>query len=225
MFWGLLQKNSEMTIAYDTTLEGWATALELRDFETGGHTYRVSDLTVNIASLMDIEAEELPHVYRGAILHDIGKLAIPDRILLKPGPLDKEERTYMEHHPQFAFEMLEDIDFLQPAIDIPYCHHEKWDGSGYPRGLKGEDIPLPARIFAVVDVFDALISDRPYRESWPLGKVLEHIKRGSGTHFDPEVVKVFLKYFQKYSGQVIKVIKPKKPNMIKIMLNTDIHLC
>ena len=201
MFWGLLQKNSEMTIAYDTTLEGWATALELRDFETGGHTYRVSDLTVNIASLMGIEAEELSHVYRGAILHDIGKLAIPDRILLKPGPLDEEERAYMQRHPEFAYEMLEDIDFLRKAIDIPYYHHEKWDGTGYPRGLAGEDIPLPARIFAVVDVFDALISDRPYRKGWPVEKALDYIRMDSGIHFDPEVVKVFIDYFKNIAGK------------------------
>jgi HD-GYP domain-containing protein (c-di-GMP phosphodiesterase class II) len=141
---------------------------------------------------VDIEADELEHVYRGALLHDIGKMGIPDRILRKPGPLTGEEWEIMHRHPVYAYQWLSPIRYLRLALDIPYCHHEKWDGTGYPRGLKGEEIPLAARIFAVVDVWDALCSDRPYRKAWPEKKALEHIREQSGTHFDPQVVELFL---------------------------------
>jgi HD-GYP domain-containing protein (c-di-GMP phosphodiesterase class II) len=150
-------------------------------------------MTMQLARSLGIGEAELVHVRRGALLHDIGKMGVPDSILLKPDKLSDEEWVIMRRHPQFAFDMLSPIAYLRPALDIPFGHHEKWDGTGYPRGLKGEQIPLAARLFAVVDVWDALQSDRPYRKAWPEEKVLEHIKAGSGTHFDPEVVKVFLK--------------------------------
>jgi HD-GYP domain-containing protein (c-di-GMP phosphodiesterase class II) len=136
--------------------------------------------------------EQLVHVRRGALLHDIGKMGVPDRILLKPGPLTDDEWTIMRQHPSFAYEMLAPIQYLRPALDIPYCHHEKWDGSGYPRGLKGEQIPLAARMFAVVDVWDALRSDRPYRRAWPVDRVREHIRDHAGSHFDPAAMAAFL---------------------------------
>jgi len=141
---------------------------------------------------MGVADAALVHVRRGALLHDMGKLGIPDHILQKPGKLTDEEWELMRQHPRYAFEMLHSVEYLRPALDIPYCHHEKWDGSGYPRGLRGEQIPLGARIFAVVDVWDALTSDRPYREAWPREKALAYIKAEAGTHFDPEVVELFL---------------------------------
>jgi len=154
-------------------------------------------MTVSIARKMNIKNEELPHIRRGALLHDIGKMGVPDSILLKPGKLDEGEWEIMKKHPVYAYEMLAPIDYLRPALDIPYCHHEKWDGSGYPRGLKGKQIPLAARIFAVVDVYDSLTSDKPYRKAWSEEDTLALIKKESGSHFDPEVVKVFLEYIQK----------------------------
>jgi HD-GYP domain-containing protein (c-di-GMP phosphodiesterase class II) len=178
--------------AYDATIEGWSHAMDLRDKETEGHSQRVTELTVRIARAMGVAEEEIMHIRRGALLHDMGKMGIPDHILLKPGPLDPEEWEIMRKHPVYAFEMLSPIAYLRPALDIPYCHHEKWDGSGYPRGIKGDQIPLAARIFAVVDVWDALTSDRPYRPAWPKEKALEHIREGVGGHFDPRVVEVFL---------------------------------
>jgi len=187
----LKEANFELTRAYNKTLEGWAKALELRDQETEGHTRRVTEMTVKLAEVMHIPGDELVHIHRGAMLHDIGKMGIPDAILLKPGKLTPEEWIIMRMHPVYAYEMLSPIDFLKPALDIPYCHHERWDGSGYPRGLKGEEIPLSARIFSVVDVWDALFSDRPYRLAWPADKVWEHIRSLSGVHFDPQVVKGF----------------------------------
>ncbi|NJN44346.1 MAG: HD domain-containing protein [Anaerolineae bacterium] len=167
LFNDLQRTNFELAQAYDITLEGWARALELRDQETEGHTRRVTELTVRLAKAMGYEGEELNHVRRGALLHDIGKMGIPDRILLKPGKLDDHEQETMQKHPVYAFEMLQPIEKLRPALDIPHRHHEKWDGTGYPDGLQGRDIPLAARIFAIVDVWDALRSDRPYRKSWP----------------------------------------------------------
>jgi HD-GYP domain-containing protein (c-di-GMP phosphodiesterase class II) len=149
-------------------------------------------LTQRLAKTMGVEGEQLVHITRGALLHDIGKMAIPDSILLKPGPLTDEERELIKQHPIYAYDMLKRIDFLLPAIDIPYCHHEKWDGSGYPRGLMGEEIPFAARIFPVVDVWDALTSDRPYREGLPQDEVRARIQADSGRHFDPHVVDVFL---------------------------------
>jgi PAS domain S-box-containing protein len=193
LFENLQASNSELVMAYDSTLEGWASALELRDHETGGHTRRSTELTVQLAQAMGVKETDIIHVYRGALLHDIGKMGVPDSIVLKPGPLTDEEWVIMRKHPQFAFDWLSPISFLRQAVDIPYCHHEKWDGSGYPRGLKGDQIPLPARIFAVVDVWDALTSDRPYRPAWPKEKTINHIRQQSGTHFDPKVVETFLR--------------------------------
>ncbi|NJN65530.1 MAG: response regulator [Chloroflexaceae bacterium] len=161
MFAQLQRSNTDLSRAYDATIEGWARALELRDAETEGHCRRVTDLTIQLARRMGFSDEDIVHIRRGAILHDIGKMAIPDAILLKAGPLTREERTVMQQHTVYAYKLLSPIPFLRSALDIPYCHHEKWDGTGYPRGLKGEDIPLTARIFAVVDVWDALRSDRP----------------------------------------------------------------
>ncbi|MFZ5818785.1 MAG: PAS domain S-box protein, partial [Chloroflexota bacterium] len=166
MFDGVQRSNLELFTAYDATIEGWSRAMDLRDRETAGHTQRVTQLSVELAGKMGLERQELLHLRRGALLHDIGKLGVPDHVLLKPGKLTEEEWALMRQHPVFAFEMLRPIQYLQPALDIPYCHHEKWDGSGYPRGLAGEQIPLAARIFAIVDVYDALTTDRPYREAW-----------------------------------------------------------
>ncbi len=188
----LHRSNVELSLAYDTTLEGWSKALDLRDKETEGHTQRVVDMTLRIAQSLGIGDEEIIHIRRGALLHDIGKMGIPDSILLKPGPLSDEEWEIMKRHPVYAYELLFPISHLRPALDIPYSHHERWDGSGYPRGLKGEHIPLAARIFTVVDVWDALTSDRPYRKAWSSKKALDYIRQHSGDHFDPKIVDVFL---------------------------------
>ena len=188
----LNRSNIELTLAYDTTLEGWSHALDLRDKETEGHTQRVVDLTLKIARGLGMSESELIHLRRGALLHDIGKMGIPDEILLKPGSLTIEEWSIMRRHPQLAFELLSPIAHLKPAVDIPYCHHERWDGSGYPRGLKGEQIPLGARIFSVVDVWDALTSDRPYRKAWPAGKAIDYIIEQKGIQFDPKVIDLFV---------------------------------
>ncbi len=177
---------------YDLTLRGWVKALELRDDETEAHSQRVTSLTLQLARAIGVDKEQLIHIWRGALLHDIGKLGIPDHILRKPEPLTAEEQTLMRKHPLYAYEWLSDIPFLHPALDIPTYHHEKWDGSGYPYGLQGEEIPLAARIFAVVDVWDALTHDRPYRGAVPAEQVREHIQKQAGTHFDPSIVQVFL---------------------------------
>ncbi len=192
LFEDLQRSNLELSLAYDDTIEGWAKALDLRDKETEGHSRRVTEMTVRVAQVMGISDAGLVHVRRGALLHDMGKMGIPDNILLKPGPLTDNEWVIMKKHPVYAYEMLSPIEYLRPAIEIPYCHHEKWDGTGYPRGLKGKEIPLPARIFALVDVWDALRSDRPYRLAWTKEKVIKHVKSLAGTHFDPEVVKAFM---------------------------------
>ncbi|MFH2012311.1 MAG: HD domain-containing phosphohydrolase [Pseudomonadota bacterium] len=192
LFNSLQKSNIDLLHAYDDTLEGWSKALDLRDKETEGHSQRVTDMTLRLAGQMGIRNSELVHVRRGALLHDIGKMGIPDPILLKPGALNNEEWEIMHKHPVYACELLTPISYLRPALDIPYCHHEKWDGTGYPRGIKGEQIPLAARIFAVVDVWDALCSERPYRPAWPEEKVREHIKEQNGKHFDPKVVEAFL---------------------------------
>jgi PAS domain S-box-containing protein len=178
--------------AYERTLEGWAKALELRDKETEGHSRRVTETTLGVARAMNVDEEDLIHIRHGALLHDIGKMAIPDEILRKPGTLTEPERQVVMQHPQAAYELLVRIPHLKKALDIPYCHHEKWDGTGYPRGLKGDEIPLAARIFAVVDVWDALSYDRPYRKAWSKEKVSEYISAASGKHFDPKVVTMFL---------------------------------
>ena len=192
IFSALEQSNLELRLAYDATLEGWVKALDLRDHETEGHTQRVTDLTVQLAYRMGIPESEISHIRRGSLLHDIGKIGVPDHILLKPGKLTDEEMEQMKKHPVYAYEWLSPIKYLKPALDIPYCHHEKWDGTGYPRGLVGESIPLSARLFAVVDVWDALTSDRPYRKAWAHDRAYEYIKSESGKHFDPKVVEVFL---------------------------------
>jgi PAS domain S-box-containing protein len=178
--------------AYDTTLEGWAKALELRDKETEGHSRRVTETTLIVARAMGFKEEELVDIRRGSILHDIGKMGIPDEILRKKGRLTNEERTIVEKHPNTAFDLLKQIPYLKKSLEIPYCHHEKWDGTGYPRGLKGDEIPLSARIFAIVDVWDALSSDRPYREAWSQDNVTQYLLNESGKHFDPNIVEVFL---------------------------------
>ncbi len=199
LFTDLQQSNRSLALSYDATIEGWSRALDLRDEETEGHTQRVTELTVNLARIMQIPEEQITHMRRGALLHDIGKMGIPDSILLKPSELTEEETQVMHQHPQYAYDLIAPIRYLQSAMDIPFCHHEKWDGSGYPRGLAGERIPLAARIFSVVDVWDALTSDRPYREAWPEDKALAYIRMNSGTYFDPHVVEVFLKTREKFS--------------------------
>ena len=184
--------SAELEDAYDKTLEGWAHALELRDIETAGHCHRVSEVTMRLARHAGLANGETVDMRRGSLLHDIGKMGIPDSILLKPGKLTDEEFRQMRKHTTYAYDLLAHIPYLQKALDIPYCHHEKWDGTGYPRGLKGVDIPISARIFSVVDVYDALISDRPYREAWPEEQALAYIKERAGTEFDPAVVKAFV---------------------------------
>ncbi len=191
MFEDLQRANLDLTLAYDATIEGWARALELKDGATEGHSQRVTQLTLDLASRLGIDDSDLVHIRRGALLHDIGKMGIPDSILRKPGKLSEEEWNIMRKHPIFARDMLKNISYLQPIVDIPYCHHERWDGNGYPQGLPGPRIPLPARIFSVIDVWDALSSDRPYRGPWPEHEVFKYIKENSGTQFDPRVVEEF----------------------------------
>lgn len=197
----LLYKKAQQSIvdlsrAYEATLEGWSRVLDMRDHITEEHTRRVVELTVALASRMGIPDSDLGHVRRGALMHDIGKMAIPDAVLQKPDALSDAEQKIMQTHPEKARQLLAQIDYLSPAMDIPYCHHEKWDGSGYPCGLKGEEIPLAARIFAVIDVFDALTSDRPYRKAWTKEEALDYIKNQSGKHFYPEAVRVFLEMIE-----------------------------
>lgn len=192
LFTNLQRSNLELSLAYDATIEGWSRALDMRDTVTEGHTKRVTDMALNLARIMGMSESDLVHMRRGILLHDMGKMGIPDAILMKPASLTKEEWKVMHMHPQYAFEMLAPIAYLRPALDIPGCHHEKWDGTGYPRGLKGEQIPLAARIFAVVDVFDALTSDRPYRKAWTRAKALQYILDEKGKFFDPRVVDVFM---------------------------------
>jgi len=193
LFESLEKANVELVMAYDATIEGWSQALELRDQETQGHSARVLELTLHLAAAMNLSDKETQDMRRGVLLHDIGKMGIPDAILHKPGPLTDEEWETMRKHPQHAYDMLAPIVYLRNSLDIPYCHHEKWDGTGYPRRLKGETIPLAARIFSVVDVYDALTSDRPYRSAWSKEKTIEYILEQSGKHFDPHIVDVFLR--------------------------------
>jgi PAS domain S-box-containing protein/putative nucleotidyltransferase with HDIG domain len=197
LFEALQLANTELTLAYDTTLEGWSRALDMRDEETEGHSLRVTDLTVRLAEAMGIPKGDFVHIRRGALLHDIGKMGIPDHILLKPGALTEDEWQIMSQHPLLAYQLLSPITFLRAALNIPYCHHEKWDGSGYPRGLRGADIPIEARIFAVVDVWDALCSDRPYRRAWKKDDALDYIRAQAEHHFDPRVIAVFLELLSK----------------------------
>lgn len=193
LFNNLQRSNAELASAYENTLEGWSHALDLRDKETEGHTQRVTEMTIELAQCADVSEKDLVHIRRGALLHDIGKMGVPDSILLKPEPLSEEEWIIMRKHPQYALDLLSPIPYLRPALDIPYCHHEKWDGTGYPRELKGEQIPFAARLFAIVDIWDALTSDRPYRAAWSKEKAREHLKLLSGTHLDPSVVDLFLR--------------------------------
>jgi PAS domain S-box-containing protein len=195
LFEDLQRTNVELTMAYDATLEGWSRALDLRNRETEGHSRRVTEATLRLARILGMPEPELVFARRGGLLHDIGELAVPDRILLKPGALDEHERVILRRHPVSAFEWLSPIAFLRPSLDIPYCHHERWDGSGYPRGLKEEQIPLSARIFAVADNWDALRSDRPYRKAWPDARVSEHLKSLAGSFFDPSILKAFMELY------------------------------
>jgi len=192
MFEQLQRSHGEIIHAYDMTIEGWSRALDIRDNETHGHSQRVAALTIMTAEILGINGKELVNVRRGALLHDIGKLGVPDSILLKPGRLTDEEMAVMKRHPTIAYDILSPIPFLQDALDIPYLHHEKWDGSGYPKGMLGETIPVPSRIFAVIDVWDALRSDRPYRPAWDEERIVEYLKAERGRHFDPEIVDLFI---------------------------------
>jgi putative nucleotidyltransferase with HDIG domain len=183
--------------SYDNTLEGWSKALELRDHEPSGHSQRVTNLMKSMMDSLGIDGETRVNYHRGVLLHDIGKMGIPDSILNKPGPLDEKERMIMQQHPIYAVEMLKNIEFLKPSLSIPYSHHERWDGTGYPLGLKGEEIPLEARIFAIVDVWDAIMSDRPYHKSMSKEEAIQTIRDGSGTHFEPKLVDLFLSIVDK----------------------------
>jgi HD-GYP domain-containing protein (c-di-GMP phosphodiesterase class II) len=191
LFTDTQKANNELIRAYDATIEGWAKALEMRDGGTEGHSQRVTKMTVDLAQMMNIRAPEIIHIQRGALLHDIGKMGVPDSILLKTGQLNDREWEIMRNHSEYAYRMLSPIEFLRPAINIPYCHHEQWDGSGYPRGLREEQIPMEARIFAVIDVWDALTHDRPYRKSWEHQDAINYIHDQSGKRFDPVVVSFF----------------------------------
>ncbi len=192
MFSQLQRSSIELGLAYDAAIEGLSRALDLRDKETREHTTRVADLTVNLATRLGVEQSALVHIHRGAVLHDIGKLAIPDQILFKPGPLAREEWEIMRRHPDLAVELLSPVSYLEPALEIPHWHHEKWDGTGYPDGLDREDIPLAARLFALADVYDALLSERPYRSAWPREEAVHYMESEAGRHFDPRLLPEFL---------------------------------
>ncbi len=192
----LKNAHDQLRDAYERTIEGWVRALDLRDRETEGHTQRVTEITMRVAKQLGFSQEELSHIKRGALLHDMGKIAIPDDILQKPGPLSETEWERMRQHPIHAFNMLSPIAYLNPALDIPFYHHERWDGSGYPHGLKGEQIPLSARLFAIVDVWDALRSDRPYRKAMPREEVITYLRENSGILFDPKLVDIYIKFVE-----------------------------
>jgi PAS domain S-box-containing protein/putative nucleotidyltransferase with HDIG domain len=193
----LKQSNNDLLEAYDATIEGWSKALNYRDAETEEHSERTTRWTIELAREMGYSEDDLVFIRRGALLHDIGKVAVPDNILNKPGPLTDEEWIHMRRHPVAAYEVLAPIKFLKKSLDIPYSHHERWDGSGYPRGLAGDEIPLAARIFSVIDVYDALTTDRPYRKAWPQEKVISYLKENSGIQFDPTIVEEFLRLLTK----------------------------
>jgi putative two-component system response regulator len=201
------ERTTELSQSYDDTLLGWAKALELRERETAGHCHRVTQITMRMANEIGISAEQQVHIQRGALLHDIGKMGISDSILLKPASLTTEEWGEMRQHPIYAYELLRHVKFLEPALNIPYTHHEKWDGTGYPRGLKGEDIPLEARIFALADVWDALTSDRPYRKAVTRDEVVQYIRDHSGTHFDPNLSERFIKMMLRDSADNKSMLK------------------
>jgi putative nucleotidyltransferase with HDIG domain len=197
LFEGMQQSLLELNQAYESTIEGWSKAMDLRDHETEGHTLRVTQMTLKLAEAMGMTGDELIHIRRGALLHDIGKMGVPDRILLKPDRLKDDELVLMRCHPQYAYDMLSPVAYLRPALNIPYCHHEWWNGSGYPQGLKGEEIPLEARLFAIVDVWDALTSDRPYRPAWTTQETITYIKGLSGKQFEPRIVDKFMELLGK----------------------------
>jgi len=196
----LQRSSAALVLAYDATLEGWSRALDLRHRETEGHSQRVTEVTLDLARSAGVTEDELVHILRGALLHDIGKMGIPDSILLKPGPLTDEEWVVVRRHPIYAQELLSPIHYLRPALPIPYCHHERWDGTGYPQGLRGEQIPLSARIFAVADVWDVLREDRPYRRAWTAAEAREYLRTEAGKHFDPSIVQVFLQLDTEAAG-------------------------
>jgi HD-GYP domain-containing protein (c-di-GMP phosphodiesterase class II) len=200
LFEELQKMNINLLLAYDAAIEGWAKALDLRSYESPGHTQRLAERTVKLASALGVPENDLVYIRRGALLHDIGMMGIPDTILSKLDPLTEEEWALIRRHPQIAQEMLSMIAYLQPALEIPYSHHERWNGSGYPRGLEGEEIPLAARIFAVVDVWDALTSDRPYRKAWTREAAREYLEQNKGILFDPRVVDVFLRLIDSESA-------------------------
>lgn len=178
--------------SYEATLEGWSAAMDTRDHETEGHSKRVAKMATALARELDLPKDDVENIRRGALLHDIGKLGVPDSILLKDGPLTEEEWSVMKRHPQLAYHFLAKVPYLQKSLDIPRFHHERWDGTGYPSGLIGTQIPLAARLFSVVDVYDALTNERPYRHAWPKPKAMEYIQEQKGKQFDPEIVDVFL---------------------------------
>ncbi|MFN4182301.1 MAG: HD-GYP domain-containing protein, partial [bacterium] len=204
----LQQSQRDLVMAYDTALEGWATILDLRDKETEGHSQRVATMTLRLAQLIGIPEKAYEHIRRGALLHDIGKIIVPDSILLKAGPLREEEWKIMQSHPVVAYEILQKVPFLQPALDIPYCHHEKWNGKGYPRGLQSYDIPLHARIFTIIDVYDALTSNRPYRDAYSPSQAIGIMEMEAGKHFDPDIFKTFLKNFEEITSLTHQKNKP-----------------
>ena len=210
LFQDLQRSNFELAIAYEATIEGWSRALDLRDRETEGHTRRVTEMTLKFAGKLGLSQERLTLIRRGALLHDIGKMGIPDYILHKPEELTDEEMEIMKKHPQLAYDMLEPIAYLRDALDIPYGHHEKWDGTGYPRGLAGTQIPLAARLFAIVDVWDAITTDRPYRKGWPRKKALKYIEEQSGKYFDPQLVDMFLKEMGEYAESASHLYRQDK---------------
>jgi putative nucleotidyltransferase with HDIG domain len=187
---------SDSVHAYDETIQGWAKALEMRDAETLGHSQRVVELTLMLARKLGVKDIDLFQMRRGALLHDIGKMGVPDGILNKPDKLTEDEWAIMRKHPVYARDYLSEVSYLAPALDIPYFHHEKWDGTGYPEGLKGESIPFSARVFAIVDVWDALTSNRPYRQPWSRDKTLAYIQEQRGKHFDPRIVDAFVELMQ-----------------------------
>ncbi len=198
---GLQRRLIELTIASEAIIDSFVGALDLREKEAKGHTQHVAELTVQLARSFNFAEAQLTEIKHGALLHDIGKMGIPDHILQKPSALDTEEWDLMRKHPQIAYDLLSPVVYLNAALDIPYYHHEKWDGSGYPEGLKGEKIPLAARIFAVVDVWDALTSERPYRRAWSKSQAMDHIRTQSGLHFDPVVAERFLSLHNKENQQ------------------------
>ena len=196
LFIKIRKKTKELHSMYETIIEDWCNAIEEEGYETAGHTERIAKIVISIAEKMNLNNEQIQKIIPGILLHNIGLIGIPDLILQKPFALNEEERMILKKNPFIAYYLLQPIEFLQEAIQIPFCHHEKWDGSGYPRGLKGDQIPCVVRIFTIVKVWDALLSDRPYRQAWPERKVMEYMHEQSGKHFDPEILEVFLGYIQ-----------------------------